>query len=139
MNPTKWRTQISKNEPSILRLRTRVSTSTTLLTDCHSSKTLHSHKTHTHTHTHTHSHTVCPRLLGPQADPWVLPSRWCKVSDLQQPCRGPSPGKPPPPSSVSHGQSPPPSSTCPRRSPYPWPSRGWTGRTPPLRSSSRHT
>jgi len=35
-------------------------------------------------------------LLGPQADPWVLPSRWGKVSNLQQPCRGPSPGKPPP-------------------------------------------
>lgn len=55
---------------------------------------MHSHR---YTPISTHTHTVCLRLLGPQADPWLSCSRWCKVSNLQQPWRVPSLGAGQPP------------------------------------------
>lgn len=54
---------------------------------------MHSHRL---TLTHIHIHAVCPQLLGPLVDPWVLTFRWCKVQQLW---RSPSP---PPSPTASH-------------------------------------
>lgn len=114
-----------QSDPSIFRGEwgsQTVGHSSTLLTDCHPSKTLLMNA-----FAQTHTHTVCPQLLGPQADPWVLPPRWIKV---QQPWRGPS---------RSHSKLPASSSTCPSQTRPPWPARESIGHKPPPRSSSRHT
>lgn len=78
-----------------------ITVSATLLTDCHPSihTNIHSNA-RTNKDTHAHTHSVCPQLLGPQVDPWVLHSRLGKV---QQPWRGPR--LPPSPTANQHHQA----------------------------------
>lgn len=90
----------------------------------------------THTLSHTHIHTVCPRFSGRSLGPAVQLgwSLWSAATVERS-----QPGTDTLASSISCSQSAPLGSICLPQSQAPWTGHGWTGHTPPPRSSSRHT
>lgn len=95
----------------------------------------------TRTHTQTHRRAVCPWLLGTSGRSLDLPlsrSPTCG-NHAEGPAAAGSSCQHTPALLLQQQTNDAPRSTCLRRTRAPSPDRGWTGRRPPLRSSSRRT